>query len=88
MVKKELKDKIIKEYQHHETDTGSTEVQVAILTEKINSLTKHLNENKKDKHSKYGLLRMVGQRRSLLNYLKENDIEKYRKLIEHLNLRK
>ncbi|HOF02584.1 MAG TPA: 30S ribosomal protein S15 [Atribacterota bacterium] len=88
MVKKELKSNIIKEYQKHEKDTGSTEVQVAILTEKINSLTKHLNENKKDKHSKYGLLRMVGRRRNLLNYLKDNDIEKYRKLIEQLNLRK
>lgn len=88
MVKKELKSNIIKEYQKHEKDTGSTEVQVSILTEKINSLTKHLNENKKDKHSKYGLLRMVGRRRNLLNYLKDNDIEKYRKLIEQLNLRK
>lgn len=88
MVKKEFKSNIIKEYQKHEKDTGSTEVQVAILTEKINSLTKHLNENKKDKHSKYGLLRMVGRRRNLLNYLKDNDIEKYRKLIEQLNLRK
>lgn len=88
MVKKDLKSNIIKEYQKHEKDTGSTEVQVAILTEKINSLTKHLNENKKDKHSKYGLLRMVGRRRNLLNYLKDNDIEKYRKLIEQLNLRK
>lgn len=88
MVKKDLKSNIIKEYQKHEKDTGSTEVQVAILTEKINSLTKHLNENKKDKHSKYGLLRMVGRRRNLLNYLKDNDIEKYRKLIVQLNLRK
>lgn len=88
MVNKERKNKIIKEYQHHEVDTGSTEVQVAILTDKINSLTKHLNENKKDKHSKYGLLRMVGKRRNLLNYLKSNDVEKYRKLIEQLNLRK
>jgi len=88
MIKKEVKDKIIKDYQHHEKDTGSTEVQVAILTEKINNLTKHLIENKKDKHSKYGLLKMVGKRRDLLNYLKENDIEKYRKLIDELNLRK
>ncbi len=88
MMKKDAKDKLIKGYQHHEKDTGSTEVQVAILTEKINSLTQHLNENKKDSHSKHGLLKMVGKRRSLLNYLKENDIEKYRQLIEKLNLRK
>ena len=88
MMKKEVKENIIKNYQHHEKDTGSTEVQVAILTEQINNLTEHLNKNKKDSHSKHGLLKMVGKRRSLLNYLKENDIEKYRKLIDELNLRK
>ena len=87
-MKKETKDKVIENYQHHEKDTGSTEVQVAILTEKINSLTQHLNQNKKDSHSKHGLLKMVGKRRNLLNYLKDNDIEKYRKLIEQLKLRK
>ena len=88
MIKKNSKDKIIKEYQHNENDTGSTEVQVALLTERINNLTQHLRENKKDSHSKHGLLKMVGQRKSLLNYLKEKDIEKYRKLISQLNLRK
>ena len=88
MMKKEIKDKVIENYQHHEKDTGSTEVQVAILTEKINSLTQHLNQNKKDSHSKHGLLKMVGKRRNLLNYLKDNDIEKYRKLIDQLKLRK
>jgi len=88
MIKKESKDNIIKNYQVHEKDTGSTEVQVAILTEKINSLTQHLNRNKKDSHSKHGLLKMVGKRRNLLNYLKDNDIEKYRKLIDQLKLRK
>ncbi|MBN2395670.1 MAG: 30S ribosomal protein S15 [Candidatus Atribacteria bacterium] len=88
MLKKDAKDKIIKDYQLHEKDTGSTEVQVAILTEQINHLTEHLNQNKKDTHSKHGLLKMVGKRRSLLNYLRDNDIEKYRKLIEQLNLRK
>ncbi len=88
MIKKDIKDGIIRNYQHHEKDTGSTEVQVAILTEQINHLTEHLIKNKKDSHSKHGLLRMVGKRRSLLNYLKDHDIEKYRKLIEQLNLRK
>jgi small subunit ribosomal protein S15 len=88
MIKKDVKDKIIKDYQHHEKDTGSTEVQVAILTEQINNLTQHLIQNKKDSHSKHGLLKMVGKRRSLLNYLKDNDIEKYRKLISQLKLRK
>ena len=88
MMKKDVKENIIKNYQHHEKDTGSTEVQVAILTKQINNLTEHLNKNKKDSHSKHGLLKMVGKRRSLLNYLKENDIEKYRKLIDELNLRK
>ena len=88
MMKKDVKEKVIKDYQHHEKDTGSTEVQVAILTEQINSLTQHLIQNKKDSHSKHGLLKMVGKRRSLLNYLKDNDIEKYRKLVSQLNLRK
>lgn len=87
-MKKDLKNKIIKEHQVHEKDTGSTEVQVAILTEKINHLTEHLIKNKKDSHSKHGLLKMVGKRRGLLNYLKDNDIDKYRKLIDQLNLRK
>jgi len=85
---KEDKQKIIKEYQHHATDTGSPEVQIALLTERINDLTEHLNKNKKDFHSKQGLLKMVGKRRRLLNYLKNKDIEKYRKVIDTLSIRK
>lgn len=85
---KEEKEKIIKKYQHHTTDTGSPEVQIALLTEKINDLTEHLIKNKKDFHSKQGLLKMVSNRRRLLNYIKDKDINKYRKVIESLNLRK
>ena len=82
------KEKIVKKYQYHATDTGSPEVQIALLTERINDLTGHLTKNKKDFHSKQGLLKMVGKRRRLLNYLKDNDVNKYRKVIESLNLRK
>ena len=82
------KEEIIKKYQHHTTDTGSPEVQIALLTEKINDLTEHLIKNKKDFHSKQGLLKMVSKRRRLLNYIKDKDINKYRKVIESLNLRK
>lgn len=85
---KEDKGKTITKYQHHTTDTGSPEVQIALLTERLNDLTEHLNKNKKDFHSKQGLLKMVGRRRRLLNYLKDNDINKYREVIESLNLRK
>lgn len=85
---KDDKKKIITKYQHHTTDTGSSEVQIALLTERINDLTGHLNENKKDFHSKQGLLKMVGKRRRLLSYLKDTDVNKYRKIIERLNLRK
>ena len=85
---KELKASIIKEYATHEGDTGSPEVQVAILTYRINHLNAHLQDHKKDHHSRRGLLKMVGQRRGLLNYLKEKDIERYRALIARLNLRK
>jgi len=85
---KDDKGKVITKYQHHTTDTGSPEVQIAILTEKLNDLTEHLNKNKKDFHSKQGLLKMVGKRRRLLNYLKDKDINKYRQVIESLNLRK
>jgi len=85
---KDDKEKIVTKYQHHTTDTGSPEVQIALLTERINDLTGHLVRNKKDFHSKQGLLKMVGKRRKLLNYLKDNDIKKYRKVIESLNLRK
>ena len=88
MISKEKKTAIIKEYARSEGDTGSPEVQVALLTERINTLTEHLKENKKDHHSRRGLLKMVGQRRGLLGYLKEKDIERYRALIERLGLRK
>ena len=82
------KSQIIDTYKRHEGDTGSPEVQIALLTERINHLNEHLEVHKKDYHSKRGLLMLVGKRRNLLNYLKEKDIEKYRKLIEDLNLRK
>ena len=85
---KEEKKEIIKKYQHHTTDTGSSEVQIALLTKNINDLTEHLIKNKKDFHSKQGLLKMVSSRRRLLNYIKDKDINKYRKVIESLNLRK
>ncbi|MDK2836606.1 MAG: small subunit ribosomal protein [Thermosediminibacterales bacterium] len=85
---KAKKDSIIEKYRLHESDTGSPEVQIAILTERINHLTEHLKEHKKDHHSRRGLLKMVGQRRGLLNYLKRKDIERYRSIIERLGLRK
>ncbi len=85
---KDEKEKIIIKYQHHTSDTGSPEVQIALLTERINDLTGHLVKNKKDFHSKQGLLKMVGKRRRLLNYLKDKDISKYRQIIESLHLRK
>jgi len=85
---KAKKQEIIEKYKLHETDTGSPEVQIAILTERINQLTEHLNIHKKDFHSRRGLLKMVGHRRRLLNYLKSKDIERYRTLIEKLDIRK
>ncbi|HEY4544522.1 MAG TPA: 30S ribosomal protein S15 [Tissierellaceae bacterium] len=84
----EEKAKIIEEYKTHENDTGSPEVQIAILTHRINSLNEHLKTHKKDHHSRRGLLKMVGQRRGLLRYLKDNDIERYRDLIQKLNIRR
>lgn len=88
MLTPENKQKLIEKYRTHLSDTGSPEVQIAILTERINYLTEHLREHKKDHHSRRGLLKMVGQRRGLLNYLRESDIERYRSIIEKLNLRK
>ena len=82
------KQQVIEKYRVHESDTGSPEVQIAILTERINYLTDHLKEHKKDHHSRRGLLKMVGHRRGLLNYLRDNDIERYRSILEKLNLRK
>lgn len=84
----QTKQEIINEYKIHEGDTGSPEVQIAILTYRIDYLTEHLKENKKDHHSRRGLLKMVGQRRSLLNYLIKNDIERYREIIKKLGLRR
>jgi ribosomal protein S15 len=85
---KETKAKIIAEYATHEGDTGSPEVQIALLTYRINHLTEHLKVHAKDFHSRRGLLQMVGSRRSLLNYLKDLDIERYRQIIAKLDLRK
>jgi small subunit ribosomal protein S15 len=82
------KQEIIREHKLHDSDTGSPEVQIALLTERINYLTEHLREHKKDHHSRRGLLKMVGQRRSLLNYLRNTDIERYRQIIEKLGLRR
>ena len=85
---KERKTEIIKEFGRVEGDTGSSEVQVALLTERINELTEHLKVHMKDNHSRRGLLKMVGKRRNLLNYLEKTDLEKYRELAQKLNLRK
>ena len=82
------KQEIIEKFQLHEGDTGSPEVQIALLTERINHLNEHLKGHKNDHHSRRGLLKMVGQRRGLLNYLKETDIERYRNILNELNLRK
>lgn len=82
------KTEIIQKYARHEGDTGSPEVQIAVLTKRINDLTDHLRVNKKDHHSRRGLLKMVGQRRSLLNYLTKIDIERYRSIIAQLGIRK
>ena len=87
MISKEKKAAIMKEYARTEGDTGSPEVQVAVLTARIQELTEHLQSNHKDHHSRRGLLKMVGQRRGLLAYLKKTDIERYRALIEKLGLR-
>ena len=88
MITKEMKQQIIKDYQLKEGDTGSPEVQIAVLTYRINDLNEHLKVHKKDHHSRKGLLKMVGQRRNLLAYLKDKDVERYRTLIARLGLRK
>ena len=82
------KKSVIEKFRTHETDTGSAEVQIAVLTEKINLLTEHLRKNPKDHHSRRGLLKMVGHRRNLLNYLMKKDVERYRSIIEKLGIRK
>ena len=88
MLLKEEKSKVIAEYATHEGDTGSPEVQIAILTKRINDLTEQLKTHKKDHHSRRGLLKMVGQRRNLLNYVMKKDIERYRSIIARLGIRK
>ena len=85
---KETKQEIVKKYARNEKDTGSTEIQVAILTQEINDLTEHLKVHTHDYHSRRGLLRKVGQRRSLLNYLLKTDVKRYRELVKKLGLRK
>ena len=85
---KDVKTKIIKKFARDPKDTGSPEVQIAILTEEINALTEHLKNNKQDKHSKRGLLIKVGKRRSLLNYLLKTDVKRYREVVKSLGLRK
>lgn len=85
---KERKEEVIKTYKRDEKDTGSPEVQIALLTERITELTEHLRVHKKDNHSRRGLLKMVGKRRNLLNYLAKKDIERYRDIVEKLGLRK
>ncbi|MDD4343000.1 MAG: 30S ribosomal protein S15 [Eubacteriales bacterium] len=85
---KEKKAAIIQEYKVHETDTGSPEVQIAMLTDRINYLTEHLKMHKKDHHSRRGLLKMVGKRRNLLNYIKKKDFDRYRAIISKLGLRR
>ena len=87
-MQKAEKQEIITTYCTHEGDTGSPEVQIAILTSRINTLTEHLKVNKKDHHSRRGMLKMVGHRRNLLNYLQKKDINRYRAIVEKLGLRK
>ena len=88
MIAKETKQQLIKEYAVQEGDTGSPEVQIAILTTRINELTEHLKANPKDNHSRRGMQQMIGKRRKFLNYLIKNDIERYRAVIERLGIRK
>ena len=88
MISKEMKAEIIEKYKRDEKDTGSPEVQIALLTERINELTAHLKVHVKDNHSRRGLLKMVGKRRNLLNYLAKKDINRYREIVKELGLRK
>ena len=87
-ISQERKNELIKEYRVHETDTGSPEVQIAVLTAEITALNDHLRTHKKDHHSRRGLLKMVGRRRHLLNYLRKKDIQRYRELIKSLGIRR
>ncbi len=85
---KDKKQEIISHFRLHDTDTGSPEVQISLLTQRINEMTLHMQKNPKDMHSRYGLLKMVGRRRRLLNYLRKHDIEGYRHLVSQLDLRR
>jgi small subunit ribosomal protein S15 len=85
---KEVKEQILQNYRTHESDTGSPQIQIALLTQRINELTDHFKTHKKDNHSRRGLLKMVSQRRSLLDYLKRKDIEQYHTIVERLGLRR
>lgn len=87
-ISQERKQELINEFKTHENDTGSPEVQIAILTEQINTLNEHLREHKKDHHSRRGLMKMVGKRRNLLTYLRNKDVQRYRELINKLGLRR
>ena len=87
MLSQTKKEEIIEEYAVHENDTGSAQVQIALLTEKIKQLTEHLKDHQQDFNSRRGLEKMVGKRKSLLNYLQDNDVEEYRELIDKLNIR-
>ncbi|MBD8013933.1 MULTISPECIES: 30S ribosomal protein S15 [Planococcaceae] len=87
-ITQERKNELINEYKVHDTDTGSAEIQIAILTEDINNLNEHLRTHKKDHHSRRGLFKMVGRRRNLLKYLRENEVARYRELIARLGLRR
>lgn len=87
-ISQERKNELIKEYRTHEADTGSPEVQIAVLTAEITALNEHLREHKKDHHSRRGLLKMVGRRKHLLTYLRDNDVQRYRDLIKSLGLRR
>lgn len=88
MLTNDQKKEIVEKFQVHETDTGSPEVQIAILTERISQLTEHFREHKKDHHSRRGLYKMIGHRRNLLNYLRKTDVNRYRELIQTLGLRR
>ncbi|MDN7241236.1 30S ribosomal protein S15 [Planococcus sp. N028] len=87
-ITQERKNELINEFKVHDTDTGSADIQIAILTEDINNLNEHLRTHKKDHHSRRGLFKMVGRRRNLLKYLRENDVQRYRELITKLGLRR
>ena len=88
MISKDVKASIIEKYKRDVKDTGSPEVQIALLTQRINELTEHLKVHKKDNHSRRGLLKMVGKRRNLLNYLSKKDLNRYREIVEKLQIRK